>query len=113
MTSLGGTTVVSITCGTMIRTTCVFTDLATGVPSDPEVVKAGYQLDDRSIVSTTFPTLIVKDEIGVYHWDIDTTDFTSSQQVVLMVLYWQGSGDVDAASDPVVVRVSGPPFALT
>lgn len=103
---------VSITSGTMFRTTCVFTDLTTGLPADPETVKAGYQLDDSDVVSTTFPTLIVKDEIGVYHWDIDSTGFADPQQVVLMVLYWSGSGDVDATSDPAVVRIVGPPFSL-
>lgn len=110
--SLGGTNIISITAGTMIRTTCVFTDLTTGLPADPDIVQAGYQLGDGDVVSTTFPTLIVKDEVGVYHWDIDSTPFAAPQLVVLMVLYWQGSGDIDTTSDPSVVRVVGPPFAL-
>lgn len=110
--SLGGTTVTSITSGTMFRTTCVFTDLLTGQPASPDTVIAGYQLGDSDPVSTTYPTAIASDEAGVFYWDIDTTDFAAPQGIVLMVLYWQGSGDVDAVSDPVVVRIVGPAFLL-
>lgn len=112
--SLGGTQTISITAGTTLRTAAVFTDLISGEPADPATIKAGYQLGDADPVSTTFDVgPIVKDGIGLYHWDIDTTGFALPQTVVIMVIYWQGIGDVDVASDPSVVRVVGPPFALT
>ena len=76
--------------GALVRESQAFTSLATGLPADPAVVTMAWEVVPNGIGSPGSTTTwtyggagsIVKDGVGLYHADLDTTAKTGQ---------WQGS----------------------
>lgn len=101
----------SFVAGTTVRFTATYSDGITDIFTDPVSVSAGYFIEGESVVQTVFGDgLIIKDGVGIYHWDIDTTGFAGPRVSVLMTMQWAGEGTIDIVGDPQVISIIGPAF---
>lgn len=97
--------------GTTVRfyTTQAFTSIA-GVPVNPDIVTFGWQIQGQTPVSFTYtagsgdPTnTIVKDGIGLYHADIDTTSYSAG----VWIYTWAGKPSSGLDTSATKVRAEG------
>lgn len=78
--------------GSLTRLTVVFTSVVTSLPADPTTVALVVMAPDGTTVIYAYPSPIVKDDIGSYHYDLSLTQVGNWQYE------WQGTGAVTAVS---------------
>lgn len=94
------TTITEVIAGTIVRfyTSTPFTNV-NGVVTDPGEVVFAYQVSNGTLYQATYGVpqtwgTIVKDSVGTYHIDIDTTG-----QPGIWTFVWAGAGVVQARSE--------------
>jgi hypothetical protein len=81
--------------GQLVRTSATFKDID-GNPADPATITLKYKDAGGSITSVTYPTTpIVKDSVGVYHADLDSSGWTGPGSA-LWLTEWIGTGAVQS-----------------
>jgi hypothetical protein len=80
--------------GTIVRTTAASFTNVSGVVADPTTITLKYRRGSGSITSVLYPTApIIKDSVGNYHADLDTSGFAGPGQE-LWLTEWIGTGNV-------------------
>jgi hypothetical protein len=79
--------------GSLVRETGSFFDI-TGAPADPTAISLLYAVNGGATTTLTYAaSQIIKDSVGVYHHDFDTTGIAVDS---VYVLEWIGTGAVQA-----------------
>jgi hypothetical protein len=80
--------------GTVVRTQAQNFRGLDGVVADPTTVTLKYRRGSGTTTTVTYPAApIVKDSIGNYHADLDSSGFTGPDQE-LWLAQWTGTGQV-------------------
>jgi hypothetical protein len=80
--------------GALVRETGRFYDV-TGALADPTAVTLKYKIGTGATQSVTFPGTIIRESVGTFHYDFDTTGYAGPGQVEY-TLEWIGTGAVQA-----------------
>jgi len=117
-----GTQTLSVVAGTIVRFSTdeePFTDLITGAPADPTIVVFAYRVGRTSVqfVYGALHSPVVRDGVGVYHCDVDTTgmavaDSSGLPQMVTLIGEFAGQG-VAQTTGWAAVEVTSPPVTPT
>lgn len=78
--------------GNKVRLSCTFTD-ATAALVDPTTVNVEYALAGAATTTKAYPADIVRDSIGAYHYDVDTTGMSG-----VLTYEWISTGTGQAAT---------------
>lgn len=84
----------------------------TSTPSDPDVVVFLFQVDGSEPVQYTYGTdeEVVRDGVGLYHVDLDTTPFTPPTTDPFRVTYEWASSGAPQVTDAGSFMVEQPPL---
>ncbi len=81
--------------GALVRSSAQFVNLA-GSPADPSTITLKYRAGAGATVTIVSPSApIVRDGLGAYHADLDTTGF-AGPGLQLWTTEWIGTGAVQA-----------------
>ena len=90
--------------GTLVTVTTSFTNSTTQAPGDPSTVTLSVSINGATPTIYTYGTaVIVKDSVGNYHAELDTTDLPGTWLYV-----WDGTGGIQATSASGFVVVAAP-----
>jgi hypothetical protein len=77
--------------GSLVTSTATFKD-RTGALADPATITLKYNKNGGAVTTVVYPaTPIVRDGVGVYHADFDTTGWTSPSDQK-WITEWTGTG---------------------
>jgi hypothetical protein len=86
-----GTTGNVYTAGTKVRISVTFTD-ANNAPLDPGTVTLKYVIAGATFIQQTYnPGNVIRDGVGLYHYDLDTTIISTVTQG-LLTYEWLSTG---------------------